>query len=246
MAYLKLLLMRHAQSQGNAQRQMEGQSSTALSTVGWRQAHCLSDRLIEDLAIEDPSGWPTHLYSSPLLRATQTADVLTAALTQAQHSFSIQPAEALQEMHQGIFQGLTWSEAQAQHPQLCAQLLSSLRWQPVPQAETLAAARARSHRWIQHLLSVHSPGDVVWMVSHTGILQQLVAVIMGCDRTWKIPIAHTAIFEFWLSAALLEGDSQVLTTEAASPLPPTDRFNPEYWQLRRFNDHSHLTGELSV
>ena len=126
LAYLKLLLMRHAQSQGNAQRQMEGQSSTALSTVGRRQAQRLSDRLIQDLTIEGLNDWPTHLYSSPLLRATQTADVLTAALAQAQHSFSVQQAEALQEMHQGIFQGLTWSEAQAQHPQLCAQLLSSL------------------------------------------------------------------------------------------------------------------------
>lgn len=221
---------------------MEGQRSTALSDLGQQQAQCLSRGLLEDL-----SCLPTHLYSSPLLRASQTADALAGALNQAHHPFDRQQADALQEMHQGIFQGLTWPEAQAQYPELCAQLLSSLRWQPVPQAETLSAARGRSHRWIHHILSVHSPGDVVWMISHAGILQQMIAVIMGCDRTWKIPIAHTAIFEFWLASLSLVQGSPILNTDSfADNLAGADRFNPEYWQIRRFNDHSHLTGNLTV
>lgn len=221
---------------------MEGQQSTALSDLGQRQAQCLSRHLIKDLSCR-----PTHLYSSPLLRARQTADVLIAALEQARHPFETQQTEALQEMHQGIFQGLTWLEAQSQYPELCAQLLSSLRWQPVPQAESLVAARVRSHRWIHHILSLHSPGDVVWMISHAGILQQIIAVIMGCDRTWKIPVAHTALFEFWLAAASPEASSLALVAAPlANNLPAADRFNAEYWQIRRFNDHSHLTDELDV
>lgn len=220
---------------------MEGQRSTALSELGRRQAQCLSRRLTEDLSCR-----PTHLYSSPLLRASQTADALIAALKQIQHPFDIQQTDALKEMHQGIFQGLTWPEAQAHYPELCAQLLSSLRWQPVPQAESLIAARTRSHLWIHHILSVHSPGDVIWMISHAGILQQMIAVMMGCDRTWKIPIAHTAIFEFWLAATPSETGTQTLMVAPSMPVSAADRFNPEYWQLRRFNDHSHLTGELNV
>lgn len=241
MAYLKLLFIRHAQSAGNLQGQMEGQRSTALSERGWQQARCLSRHLVEDVSCR-----PTHLYSSPLLRARQTADVLASALKQVQHPFKIQSAAALQEMHQGIFQGLTWSEAQTQYPELCAQLLSSLHWQPVPQAETLVAARARSHQWIHHILSVHSPGEVVWMVSHEGILQQMIAVIMGCDRTWKISIAHTAIFEFWLAAPPGVDSHTALAAPFTGDLPIPDRFNPECSQLRRFNDASHLTGKLDV
>jgi broad specificity phosphatase PhoE len=220
MAYLKLLLMRHAQSLGNVQGQMEGQSSTALSAEGHRQAQQLSHRL---MGLAPSSGLPTHLYSSPLLRALQTTQYLSAALQQGHHFCDTQQTAALQEMHQGVFQGLTWAQAQASYPELCAQLLSSLVWQPVPQAESLAAARTRAQGWMQHILSEHQPGDVIWAMSHEGFLQQLISVVLGCDRTWKISIGHTAIFEFWLAE---EGC--------------LNSFNPEHWILRRFNDCSHL------
>ncbi|PZO56314.1 MAG: histidine phosphatase family protein [Phormidesmis priestleyi] len=221
-AYLKILLVRHAQSFGNQRGEMEGQTSTALCRQGQQQAQRLSHRLLTI------GHQPSHLYSSPLLRAKQTADAIATALSQAGHPISYYCADnALQEMHQGIFQGLTWAQAQAQYPKLCAQLMTDLAWQPVPQAETLSAARARAHAWVNHVLQVHSLGEVVWAVAHEGILQQLVAVLMGCDRTWKIPIAHTAIFEFWLAAK--------------SPRALThDRFNPEYWHIHRFNDCAHL------
>ena len=228
MAYLKILLVRHAQSFGNQGGKMEGQTSTALSQLGQQQAQCLSHRLLTI------GHRPSYLYSSPLLRARQTTEAIATALSQ-DLSQSGQPIacpyycadDALQEMHQGIFQGLTWPQAQAQYPKLCDRLMTDLAWQPVPQAESVSAARSRAHAWINHVLQVHSLGEVVWAVAHEGILQQMIAVLLGCDRTWKFPIAHTAIFEFWLAAKSLE----TLTD---------DRFNPEYWHLHRFNDCAHL------
>ena len=224
MAYLKLLLIRHAQSLGNLQRQMEGQSSTELSAEGHRQAQRLSHSLVQ-------SALPTHIYSSPLLRASQTTDYLTSELQRLGHLFHIHQTDDLQEIHQGVFQGLTWRQAQLQYPEICAQLLSSLAWQPVPQAESLMAARDRAKAWVEHILSQHHTDDIIWAVSHEGFLQQLISVVMGCDRTWKIPVAHTAIYEFWLASALHQNpiESQ-----------DNDRFNPERWIFRRFNDYSHL------
>ena len=56
-------------------------------------------------------------------------------------------------------------------------------------------------------------------------MQQLIGVIMGCDRTWQIPIRHTALFEFWL----------------LGPKPTqTDRHNPEHWKIMKFNETPHL------
>ncbi len=227
MAYLKLLLMRHAQSLGNLQGQMEGQGSTELSAEGHLQAQQLCGALMQ-------SARPTHLYSSPLLRAVQTTAYLSAALQQLSHSYSCQQMPSLQEMHQGIFQGLTWAQAQATYPELCAQLLSSLTWQPVPQAESLIDARIRAETWMSDLLRQHQPGDVVWAISHEGFLQQLISVVLGCDRTWKISIAPTAIFEFWFQQPY-DLSSKPLT-EGFRP----ESFNPEHWILRRFNDYSHL------
>lgn len=233
MAYLKILLIRHAQSIGNVQGVMEGQSSTELSTEGYAQAARLGKYLSQQ-------GLPTHCYSSPLLRATQTAQSLLDQVELNQvdrddeggrHSCHLKQTEALQELHQGIFQGLTWSQAQANYPDICAQLMSSLAWQPIPQAESLVAARARARSWVRHVLKQHQLGDVVWAVSHEGFLQQLVSVMMGCDRTWQIRIPHTALFEFWLASTQDHNQWQQLGG---------DRFNPEFWVLRRFNDCAHL------
>ncbi len=227
MAHLKILLIRHAQSVGNRQGQMEGQRSTALSKLGHAQAQQLTTYLLTQ-------NLPTHIYSSPLLRARQTIQPAIAALQQSSHRFHSQPTTALQELHQGIFQGLTWAEAQSKYPKICTQLLSSLTWQLVPQAESLVDARARARSWMKHILSQHKPGDVVWAVSHEGFLQQLISVIMGCDRTWKISIPQTALFEFWLASTQYQNQWQQLKD---------DRFNPEFWLLKRFNDCSHLTAD---
>ncbi len=203
---------------------MEGQSSTALSDKGIHQVQQLSAALTAELSANDVHlARSSFVYSSSLLRATQTADILIASVGQSQYQIS----KDLQEIHQGIFQRLTWSEAQHQYPERCTQLLNTRQWQPVPQAESPAAARTRAQSWVKQILHQHQPGETVWAISHAGIMQQMVSVILGCDRTWKIPIHHTARFEFWLS----QTSWQTLTT---------DRYNPEYWILRRFNDDSHL------
>lgn len=213
---------------------MEGQSSTALSEAGQQQAQQLS------VALSSSETLPTHLYSSPLLRATQTAAAITHSLAQCDHAFCYQETLALQELHAGIFQGLTWLQAEAAYPDLCQQLMATLKWQPIPEAETLLAARGRAKSWIEHVLHSRVAGDVVWMVSHEGFMQQLISVVMGCDRTWQIRIPHTAIFEFWLSHPAV--NSSLSEADASF----ADRFNSECWIIRRFNDCKHLSSAMGA
>lgn len=213
---------------------MEGQSSTALSARGLQQAQQLAKALIypsSQPGVDFSETAPTHLYSSPLLRATQTADALQQALQRAGYSVPTQLSDDLQEIHPGIFQGLSWAEAEARYPALCDRLQTSRAWQPVPHAESPIEARHRALGWLTDCLGHHQPGDTVWAVSHGGLMVQLVSAILGCDRTWKVSIGHTAIFEFWLASPHWHKLTQ-------------DRFNPEYWLLRRFNDSQHLqTGQ---
>ena len=228
MGYLKLLLMRHAESLGNVQKIMEGQSSTALSNKGQQQASQLAQALLSS------SERPAYLYSSPLLRARQTAEAISLLLAQSSHSFLYRETDALKELHQGIFQGLTWVQAQAKYPELCERLMATLSWQTIPEAEPLPVARTRAVAWTKYLLSHHAAGDVVWVVSHEGFLQHLLSTVMGCDRTWQIRIPHTAIFEYWISL------SNQAHSDADSNSYALEHFNPEHWIIRRFNDVSHL------
>ncbi len=141
----------------------------------------------------------------------------------------IQLCDDLKEYDAGIFTGLTWSEACDRHPDLCHRLETSLDWQPIPQAETLERGHARAQRIVHKLLERHRNGDRILVIGHHWILQHLIACLMGCDRAWGLPMANTAMFEFWL-----DRDRWLQ--------PGPNRLNTELWRIKRFNATSHQKG----
>lgn len=243
--FLKLLFIRHAESTGNQEKRMQGQGDYTLSELGLQQAAKLARSLLAE-------GWiPTHIYSSPLKRAAQTAQILldyfqmaplpapvsdlidgSAMATVEEIIHPLQPvsihyADDLREFQNGIFQGLTWGEAMAQYPDLCRSLEASPDWIPIPQAETLSEARQRASQFIQHLLQQHQNGDHVWVVTHSWILQHLIAALLGSDRSWRLRANNTALFEFWLDHSRWYHGGE-------------NQFNTDLWQVRRINDYHHL------
>lgn len=244
--FLKLLFIRHAQSVGNQQQRMEGWTDLGLSQAGKLQAEKLARRLRREF------GRPCHIYCSPLGRAAQTLEILlgeygvgplTPSLTHsgvdsapilrvgrqssAPSLLAISFAAELQEFQNGVFCGLTWAEAKVNYPDLCKTLESSLDWMPIPEAESLQAGRDRAGRFMQHILTHHKNGDCLWIISHRWILEHLIAVLLGSDRTWKIQIPNTALFEFWLDHSRWRQSGQ-------------NCFNNELWRIQRFQDCDHL------
>lgn len=242
---MKLLFIRHAQSTGNQERRMQGHGDYELSSHGRFQAEKLAQALLAE-------GWfPTHVYSSPLKRAAQTTEILinhflTAPLPAAVSDLidgttlspgdavdrlgratPIQYADELKEFQNGIFQGLTWAEAQAQYPELCLALESSPDWLPIPGAESLEEARSRSRAFIDRLLATHGEDDRIWITTHSWILQHLIATLMDCPRSWRLRAQNTALFEFWIDRTRWNRQDG-------------NQFNTDLWQVRRFNDCRHL------
>jgi 2,3-bisphosphoglycerate-dependent phosphoglycerate mutase len=244
---LKLLFIRHAQSVGNQQKRMQGNGEFDLSPEGRQQAEKLAKRLLAE-------AWrPTCVYSSPLKRAAQTTELLLApflvtalpaivsdlvdadldvpidplTLPQADQQIPVYAADELREFQNGIFEGLTWAEAQQRYPDLCHALEHTPDWIQIPGAESLEEARRRAHQFIQQLLHHHSNGEQIWIISHSWILQHLIAELLGCDRSWRIHARNTALFEFWIDQSRWQRTDQ-------------NRFNTDLWQIRRFNDCQHL------
>lgn len=243
--FLKILFIRHAESTGNREKRMQGHGEYELSDNGRLQAQKLARYLLAE------SGWPSHVYTSPLKRAAQTTAILvdhfqTAPLPAAisdlidptaatsveapsgqVNQIPVEYADELKEFQNGIFQGLTWAEAMAQYPDLCHQLENSPDWIPIPGAEALQDARDRAHQFIQRLLHRHQNGDRVWVITHSWFLQHLISELLGSDRSWRLRASNTALFEFWIDQARWQRQDQ-------------NRFNTDLWQIRRFNDRSHL------
>lgn len=247
MKLLKLLFIRHAQSVGNQQKRMQGNGEFELSEEGKHQAEKLAQRLLAE------SWYPSRVYSSPLKRAVQTTEILLAPFwaeplpavvsdlvdgevdapidvlipQSKSDQIFVEYADELREFQNGIFEGLTWAEARQYYPDLCNRLEHSADWIQIPGAESLQDARSRAHRFIQNLLSRHINGERIWVVSHSWILQHLIADLLGCDRSWRIHARNTALFEFWIDRSRWQRTDQ-------------NRLNTDLWQVRRFNDYHHL------
>lgn len=248
MTVLKLLLVRHGQSVGNGEGRMEGCRSTGLTPLGVEQSRQLGQHLAA------ANWYPTHIYCSPLERATSTLAILVEGCfgseatvadsgVEASQSFghtsrvspvtlasvpsaSVDLCPELMEYDAGIFTGLTWGEARDRYPDLCQRLETSLDWQPIPGAETPEQGQARAQHFLARVLRRHGNGDRILVISHHWILQQIIARLMGCDRAWGLPMGNTACFEFWLDRD---------RWEQTGP----NRLNTELWQIKRFNDDGH-------
>lgn len=104
---MRLILIRHAESQGNAEGRFQGRVDYPLSERGLGQAVRVADRL----RIEPPD----VLYASPLLRAMRTAEIIGEAT-----GLTPIPLPAVSEYDFGHLSGLRWSEIREQHPELAA------------------------------------------------------------------------------------------------------------------------------
>jgi len=220
---LALVLIRHGQSQGNAEGQMEGWGGSSLTETGRQQVQWLAQALI-------PDGRPHHLYSSPLPRAAETAEGLLAALPPGE-PVPLTYCDNLKEYDPGILAGLTWSAAQARYPALCHRLETTPDWLPIPQAEHPHQFWQRTQGFVAHLLAHHGDGERVWVVSHQGVMQHLIAQILGCNRPWGMAMANTARFEFHINRQRWDR-------------PGINRYNSELWRIQRFNDCAHLHSSL--
>src|SRR5947208_2705678 len=103
---MRLLLIRHAESQGNFERRLQGRREFPLTDRGLAQAQALAERLVP-LPL-------SAVYSSPVGRAMQTAEVIS---TKACLDVIAEPR--LQEYDFGeAVSGLTWQEIREQQPEI--------------------------------------------------------------------------------------------------------------------------------
>src|SRR3989442_454874 len=101
---IRLLLIRHAESQGNFERRLQGRREFPLTERGLAHAQALAERLVS-LPL-------SAVYSSPVGRAIQTAEVIAA-----EACLDVIAEPRLQEYDFGeAVSGLTWPEIREKEP----------------------------------------------------------------------------------------------------------------------------------
>jgi broad specificity phosphatase PhoE len=180
---MRILLLRHAETDWNRERRFQGWRDVPLSATGREQAESAA-RLLAASRIE-------AVWSSPLARARDTAAIIAAP-----HRLAVQESDAFREMGFGEWEGLTRDEVRERFPdahRAWAETPHEAAW---PGAEPLAMVRARALAGLEALRAAHT-GQTICLVSHgiTGRLLILEALGLGPDRLWSFQLSSTGISE---------------------------------------------------
>lgn len=163
---MRLILVRHGQSEGNAAGIAQGHLDYGLSELGRRQSEATGRRLRGETV--------DRLVSSPLIRAADTAAVLGTHL-----GLDWEPEPALTEYDIGAIAGLTGTEIRERFPEVAAAYGSGRR--PVFPGEE---GRTPFFDRIKVLLhSLATTDETVVAVAHGGVIGTLCYVVTGADYT---------------------------------------------------------------
>ena len=155
-----LYLIRHGETEWNANNRWQGHADVPLNDVGREQAALLARWFRRTGTRFD------RIYSSDLSRAYQTAWSVGSEL-----GIPVQLYPPLREIDLGVWSGLTRDEVQERYPIEFA-LLNQGQDIPRGGAETTAALTKRVVGAV-HALVVQHPGETLALVSHGGSLRTL-------------------------------------------------------------------------
>ncbi len=155
----RLCIVRHGETDWNAGKRIQGQIDVPLSALGHAQARATGNALRDE-------GFAA-LYSSDLIRAHQTAEA-TAHLAR----LPLRLDAGLRERHYGIFQGLTYAEAEQRHPaEYARHKARDPRFAPAG-GESLLDFTARLAAAFDAIVRRHA-GEAVAIFTHGGVLDIL-------------------------------------------------------------------------
>src|SRR5262245_13604466 len=157
----RLVLWRHGQTTYNAEHRFQGQRDVPLNAVGRAQARQAAGHLM--------TLRPTHIWSSDLVRASETAGYL-AELT----GLEVHLDKDLRERHGGAWEGLTTDEIRQRYPDDLA------AWQP-PGGETSEYVAERTAAALTRIADQSEPGSLVVVVGHGASLTWGMSRLLGLD-----------------------------------------------------------------
>jgi broad specificity phosphatase PhoE len=197
-----LLLVRHGETAWNRARRWQGQHDLPLTAVGEAQAVATARRLMVER--------PVALYSSDLIRARRTADVIAEAC-----GLELELDPGVREVDVGSWVGLTSDEAAARFPDGHARWVGGgTGWDD---GETYPAMAERVVAAISLIATRYGATDRVVIVTHGGPI--------------RAAAAH---------AVALVGDGRRRLSAGPNASLTTIDVQDDGWRLVAYNDSGHI------
>ncbi|QWD98481.1 histidine phosphatase family protein [Polynucleobacter sp. MG-5-Ahmo-C2] len=161
MTTTRFCLVRHGETDWNAERRLQGHTDIELNTRGLAQATQMA-RALKNMNFEFDV-----LYTSDLQRARQTAKAIESL-----YSVSAIGHSALRERNLGALQGLTLNEAPHIEPDLWQAHLSRDIHQEMRGGESILQFSSRIKFALDEIQKSHA-GKTILLVSHGGALDMM-------------------------------------------------------------------------
>jgi len=151
---IRILLVRHGETEWNRKHRFQGRSDVPLNQKGREQARALA------LALKDEH--IAAIYSSPLVRALETARLIKAF----HPSSPLYEEEGLMEMDLGDFEGMEALHWASHYPDFRKSWEKNPAFVTMPGGESLQEVQARVIDTLEHITQNHPPESTLLICSH--------------------------------------------------------------------------------
>ena len=161
-----IIIVRHGETDYNKARRFQGQLQIPLNEKGRTQAVHLAKSLKRYKI--------THIYSSNLVRARETAEIINKSF-----SLPIVIDNRLAERDWGIWENQNRDEILKQNPESGnIWIEKNLDFNP-HRGETTRNLMYRSTEFLNYLVENHAAADVILVVTHGGSMRMMLGIIKG-------------------------------------------------------------------
>lgn len=169
---MKLLIVRHGESEADILQVHEGRADFELTEKGHLQAQALAKYIKEKYTIE-------KIYASSLKRAYQTAQYIADVI-----GVPMEIDELLMEFNNGLIAGLSFEEADRKYPYIPNLPIH----ESVYEQESKLEFRHRAETVLSKIISENKDDATIVVVTHGGMINQLYHAFL------KLPIQSEIVF----------------------------------------------------
>jgi len=192
---MKLLLVRHGETDWNLERRYQSYSDIQLNQAGIQQAQALARRLSKEKI--------DIIYSSDVSRAVETANYISR---EQEPVPAIRCDSRWRELAFGKWEGLNHTEIQAQwQTEVNAWYEDPVNISP-PEGETMLQMSDRVRSALNEVQKKNED-ETILIVSHGGTIQILLCILLGMalNRYWQFHVHQSSLttIQFYKDASIL-------------------------------------------